>query len=42
MSDRFAFLSICALIGSACYVVASMSHITAYSDVITWASRLIS
>jgi hypothetical protein len=41
MSDRFAFFVIFALIGGACYVVASIPHITAYSTVITWATRLM-
>ena len=40
MTDRFAFLMILALISGACYIVVSLSHITAYSTVIAWASRL--
>ena len=41
MTDSFAFVMILALISGACYIVASIPHITAYSTVITWASRLV-
>ena len=41
MSDRFATLLIFALIGTACFVVAALPHLTAYSALVTWATRFI-
>jgi hypothetical protein len=40
MSDRFTTLLIFALIGSACFVVAALPHMPAYSAAVTWATRL--
>ncbi|HEV8015493.1 MAG TPA: hypothetical protein VGP48_08150 [Stellaceae bacterium] len=42
MSDRFATLVIFALIGSACFVIAAMPHLPAYSAAVTWATKLLS
>lgn len=40
MSDRFATLLIFVLIGSACFVIAALPHLPAYSTAVTWATRL--
>ena len=41
MSDRFATLLVFVLIGSACFVVAAAPHLTAYSALVAWATKLI-
>jgi len=41
MSDRFATLLIFALIGSACFIIAALPHLTAYSALVTWATKLV-
>jgi hypothetical protein len=41
MSDRLAALLIFALIGSACLMIAALPHITAYSALVTCATKLI-
>ncbi len=41
MSDRFATLLIFALIGSACFIIAALPHLTAYSALVTWAAQLV-
>jgi hypothetical protein len=40
MSDRFATLLIFALIGSACFVIAAAPHLTAYTALVDWATKL--
>jgi hypothetical protein len=40
MSDRFATFLIFALIGSACFGVAALPHLPAYSAAVTWATKL--
>jgi hypothetical protein len=41
MTDRFAALLIFALIGSACVIVAAAPHLTAYSTLVSLATKLI-
>ncbi len=41
MSDHFSTLLIFALIGSACWVVAALPHLSAYSAAVTWAVKLV-
>ena len=41
MSDRFATLVIFALIGSACFIVAALPHLTAYSALVNWATKFV-
>ncbi len=41
MSDRFATLLIFALIGSACFAVAALPHIKAYTALVAWTTKLI-
>jgi hypothetical protein len=40
MSDRFATLLIFALIGSACWIIAALPHLSAYSAAVAWAAKL--
>ncbi|HVA13464.1 MAG TPA: hypothetical protein VNF99_09460 [Stellaceae bacterium] len=40
MSDRVACLLIFTLIGGACFVVAALPHMTAYSAAVSWATKL--
>ena len=41
MTDRFATLLIFALIGSACFIIAAAPHLTAYSTLVSLATKLI-
>ena len=41
MSDRFATILIFVLIGSACFIIAALPHLTAYAALVTWATKLI-
>lgn len=41
MSDRFATVLIFALIGSACWIIAALPHLSAYSAAVNWAAKLI-
>ena len=41
MSDRFITLIVFALIGSACFAIAALPHISAYTALVTWTANLI-
>lgn len=41
MTDRFATVLIFALIGSACWIIAALPHLSAYSAAVNWAAKLI-
>lgn len=41
MSDRFATILIFTMIGSACWIVAALPHLPAYSAAVNWAAKLV-
>lgn len=41
MSDRFATVLVLTLIGSACWIVATLPHLPAYAALISWATGLV-
>jgi hypothetical protein len=41
MSDRFATVLAFTLIGSACWIVAALPHLPAYSALVSWAAGLV-
>ena len=40
MSDHFATILIFSLIGSACWIIAALPHLSAYSEAVSWAAKL--
>lgn len=42
MSDRFATVVIFAMIGSACWIIAALPHLSVYTAAVNWAAKLVS